>query len=137
MTRLTLLYDSRCALCRRLQAWIAGQPAWWPVTAIAAGSEQAKHKFPEMVETGALTVIASDGRYWRGDHAWLVVLFALKRYRGWAKRLAHPMLLPLARQGFAAVSEHRDSLGWWLGLRSREDTARYLRQQGVPGCDNT
>ncbi len=135
MTRLYLLYDGRCALCRRLQAWIAGQPAWWPVTPIAAGSALAREKFPG-IEAGELTVIASDGRYWRGDHAWLVVLFALKRYGGWAKHLAHPLLLPFSRQAFAALSENRVSLSWWLGRHAPEETAQLLRQQPVRGCDN-
>ena len=135
MTRLYLLYDGRCVLCRRLQAWIAGQPAWWPVTPIAAGSALAKQKFPG-IDAGELTVIASDGRYWRGDHAWLIALFALKRYRGWAKHLANPLLLPFARQAFATLSENRVSLSWWLGRREPEETAQFLRQQPVPGCDN-
>ncbi len=135
MTRLYILYDARCVLCRRLQAWIAGEPAWWPVTAIAAGTAQARQRFPGLDDPGELTVVANDGRYWRGDHAWLIVLFALKRYRAWARRLAHPLLLPLARQAFAALSENRHSIGWWLGLRSRQETARHLKQQAVPGCD--
>ena len=133
MNRLYLLYDSRCELCLRLRGWVLSQPAWWPVTPIRAGSPRALEMFPG-IEPGELTVVADDGRYWRGDHAWLIVLFALKRYRAWARRLAHPLLLPLARQAFAAVSENRESLGWWLRLTSREETARHLREQPVPGC---
>ncbi len=67
--------------------------------AVAAGSDQARQPFPELAESpGELTVVSSNGRYWRGDHAVLAVLFALKRYRAWAKRLSNPLLLPLARQ---------------------------------------
>jgi predicted DCC family thiol-disulfide oxidoreductase YuxK len=134
MTALYLLYDSRCALCVRLQAWVAEEPAWWPVTPIAAGSGEAERRFPGL-DGGELTVIAHDGRYWRGDHAWLIVLFAMKRYRDWARRLTHPLLLPFARQAFAAVSERRESLNWWLGLSTREETARQLSNVSVPGCD--
>jgi predicted DCC family thiol-disulfide oxidoreductase YuxK len=136
MTGLYVLYDSRCALCRRMRDWITGQPAWWPLYAVAAGSDQARRLFPTLVESPAeLTVISSDGRYWRGDRAWIVVLFALKRYRSWARRLANPLLLPLARQAFAAVSENRHAIGWWMGLGSSRETEQYLKQQAVPGCD--
>jgi predicted DCC family thiol-disulfide oxidoreductase YuxK len=134
MTRLYVLYDSRCALCRRIQAFLIGEPSWWPITTVPAGSALARQRFCGL-ETGELTVVAGDGRYWRGDHAWLIVLFALKRYRPWARRLAHPLLLPLARQAFAALSENRHAIGWWLGLNSPGLTADYLKQQPVPGCD--
>jgi predicted DCC family thiol-disulfide oxidoreductase YuxK len=135
-TRLYVLYDSRCVLCRRLKVWMTGEPAWWPLRAVAAGSDRARRLFPALETDGKeLIVVASDGRYWQGDHAWLIVLFALERYRGWAKRLSTPLLLPLARQAFAAVSESRDSLGWWMSLRTGRETADYLKQQAVPGCD--
>ena len=109
MIRLYVLYDARCALCRHLKAWLVGEPAWWPITTLAAGSRQLHEQFPSLVETGELTVVASDGRYWRGDHAWLIVLFALKRYRAWARRLAHPAVSiwaanqPAAPLGLAAT----------------------------------
>lgn len=136
MSGLYVLYDSRCALCRRMQDWSAGQPAWWPLHAVAAGSDEARRLFPTLVESaGELTVISSDGRFWQGDRAWIVVLFALKRYRAWARRLSNPLLLPLARQAFAAVSENRHAIGWWMGLGSSRETERYLKQQAVPGCD--
>ncbi len=136
MTGLYVLYDSRCVLCRRMRDWITGQPAWWPLYAVAVGSDEARRLFPSLVKpAGELTVISSDGRYWRGDHAWLVVLFTLKRYRAWAKRLSNPLLLPLARQAFAAVSENRGALGWWMRLGSSRETEQYLKQQPVQGCE--
>ena len=93
MTRLYLYYDSRCSLCRWLRDWVVKQLAWWPITPV-----------PAEADADELTVVASDGRYWRGDDAWLIVLFALKDYRDWAKRLANPVMLPLARQAFATLS---------------------------------
>lgn len=133
MSRLYVLYDSRCVLCRRIRDWIRGQQAYIPVVLLAAGSVEARRKFPS-VPPGELTVIASDGRLWKGDHAWVVVLFALKRYRAWARRLASPLLLPLARQAFAAVSEQRNALAWWMGIAGDAEVARHLRDVAVPGC---
>lgn len=107
MTRLFLLYDSRCSLCRALTSWVTRQAAWWPVVPVAAGSAEARERFPEL-EPGELTVVASDGRFWQGDHAWLMVLFALKEYRTWAMRLSTPAMLPMARAAFATLSGVRD-----------------------------
>jgi hypothetical protein len=42
-------------------------------------------------------------------------------YRDWAARLTHPLLMPLARQAFAALSKNRHTLSRWL---SEDDTAR-------------
>jgi predicted DCC family thiol-disulfide oxidoreductase YuxK len=133
MNRLYVLYDSRCVLCRRIRDWLREQPSHFPVVLLAGGSMEARQKFPS-VAPGELTVIAADGRLWKGDHAWVAVLFALKRYRAWARRLARPMLLPLARQAFAAVSEHRNGLGWWMGIAGEDEVARHLRDVAVPGC---
>jgi predicted DCC family thiol-disulfide oxidoreductase YuxK len=93
MTRLYVLYDSRCLLCRRIRDWLRGQPSYFPVVLLAGGSVQARRLFPS-VAAGELTVIAADGRLWKGDHAWAVVLFALKRYRAWVVRHLRDVAVP-------------------------------------------
>ncbi len=133
MDGLWVLYDSRCELCLRIRHWISVQEAWFPVRAVAAGSDEARRMFPGF-ETDDLFVVASDGRYWRGGHAWLMVLFAMKRYRWLAMRLASPALRPLARQAFAMVSENRRRISRFWELSPDEEIGRALRGQRVPGC---
>ena len=53
---------------------------------------------------------------WRGDSAWLIVLWALAEYRTWAYRFASPLLLPAARQAFVLLSRYRGALSCSLNL---------------------
>jgi predicted DCC family thiol-disulfide oxidoreductase YuxK len=103
---LTVIYDPRCGLCTRIKDWLARQPAYVALRLLAAGSIEALAQFPT-IPAGELAVVSDSGQVWRGDNAWIICLWALCEYRQWATRLASPMLRPLARQAFAAVSQHR------------------------------
>jgi hypothetical protein len=105
MTRLTVFYDARCGLCSAVRAWLDQQPQLVPLEcrpSTAGGDE--------------VVVQADTGEVWRGDAAWLVVLWALARYRHWSYRLASPGLMPVARRLFAAISGYRGQISCSLGL---------------------
>src|SRR5262249_19723265 len=113
MRRLFVLYDSDCGLCRQLAAWLSMQPAFVQVGPIPARSPWVARLFPSLVSSGApreLVVVNDSGEVWLGDHAWIMCLYALRHYRSWARKLAHPLLLPLARHAFAALSKHRAAI---------------------------
>jgi predicted DCC family thiol-disulfide oxidoreductase YuxK len=81
---LTVLYDERCPLCRRLRAWLARQPTLHPVTFVAAGSPEARRRFPDLDHartTRVLTLVASDGAVYEGERAWLVCGWALPAWQ--------------------------------------------------------
>jgi hypothetical protein len=105
MNSLTVYYDGRCGLCCATRDWIERQRPLVPVTCLPASEPGAE-----------LTVIADTGEIWEGDAAWIVVLWALRDYRGWARRLSTPSMLPLARATFAKLSQFRGSLSCSLGL---------------------
>jgi hypothetical protein len=52
-------------------------------------------------------------------------------YRDWASRLTHPLLMPLARQAFAALSRNRHFISNWL---SPETVADELRKVELEPC---
>jgi predicted DCC family thiol-disulfide oxidoreductase YuxK len=133
MQSLSVIYDPRCGLCTQLKDWIGRQPSYVRVLLFASGSDEARRLFPSLPE-GELAAISDSGEVWLGDGAWIMVLWALREYRGWARRLASPALLPLARQGFAAISRHKLGISRLLGLRSETDVKNYLRSQTVPPC---
>src|SRR5215208_5860067 len=86
-THLTVLYDARCDFCRSVRAWLEGQPKYVPLRFAAVGSERAQALFPALEHAatlGEITVVRSDGAVYRGERAYLMVLWALRRYRGWA-----------------------------------------------------
>src|SRR3954453_16403795 len=116
MQRLYILYDARCGLCSWARRWLARQPAFLDLTFIPAGSERSAHLFPGLTRPGEaeeLIVVSDDGAVYRDGGAWIMCLFALVEYREWALRLAHPLLLPLARQAFALLSKQRRQISRW------------------------
>jgi predicted DCC family thiol-disulfide oxidoreductase YuxK len=90
---LTVLYDERCDLCRRLRDWLSRQPTLNPVEFVAAGSPAARARWPELDPertTRILTVVASDGGVYEADRAWLLCAWALPKWRPVAEHVASP-----------------------------------------------
>jgi predicted DCC family thiol-disulfide oxidoreductase YuxK len=118
-TKLTVLYDERCALCRRARDWLLTQPCLVEVELVASGSAVAKERYGAVPWLGAELVAADqEGRVWVGPAAFLTCLWATVRYRPWAYRLSGPTLVPLAERFFMFISKRRDRWSAWLG---RED----------------
>lgn len=82
---LTVLYDERCPLCRRLKAWLAGEATLVPIHFVPAGGDVARRRYPELDHertTTVLTVITERGEVYEGERAWLVCGWALPRWQG-------------------------------------------------------
>jgi predicted DCC family thiol-disulfide oxidoreductase YuxK len=81
---LTVLYDERCPLCRRLKAWLGRQATLHPVAFVAADSAEARRRFPQLDHsrtTRVLTLVTSDGAVYEGERAWLVCGWALPAWQ--------------------------------------------------------
>ena len=89
MRSLTVLYDARCGLCSNARRWLEGQPQIVPLELLAADSAEARRRFPSLAETEPeeLVVVTDEGDVYRGSHAWIVCLWALRDYRELADRL--------------------------------------------------
>jgi predicted DCC family thiol-disulfide oxidoreductase YuxK len=116
---LTVLYDGQCAFCRRAQTWLEGQPKYVSMTFVAAGSEEARRRFPGLDPGSALselTVVGWRGEVYREAKAWIMCLWALKRYRSVALRFSTPERMPMARRFVAWISRNRfriaEAAGW-------------------------
>ena len=112
--RLTVLYDASCRLCVNARSWIEHQRRVVPIEFVAAGSATARREFPslDVNETlKELTVVSDRGHVYRGAKAWLVCLWALERYRGWAQTLSRPSVMPAARRFVTSVSRNRYRFG--------------------------
>ncbi|MEH0974015.1 DCC1-like thiol-disulfide oxidoreductase family protein [Micromonospora sp. CPCC 205546] len=107
----TVLYDAHCPLCRAARRWLASRAQLVPLEFVPAASAEARRRFPGLDHDATLrdlTVVADTGEVYAGDGAWLACLWALADHRDAAERLAHPRLLPLARQVVAAASAVRE-----------------------------
>lgn len=88
--RLTVLYDDRCPLCRRLKDWLAHQSTLTPFEFLAAASPEAFRRFPALDHcrtVRVLTVVASDGAVYEEERAWLVCAWALPAWQPLAEGL--------------------------------------------------
>ncbi|HEY3131896.1 MAG TPA: DCC1-like thiol-disulfide oxidoreductase family protein [Acidobacteriota bacterium] len=114
MRSLTVLYDSDCELCRRIRAWLEGQPAYVNLLFVPAGSDEARRRFPELDHAATLaelTIIGDNGAVYRNGKAFLICLWALRDYREWSLALASPELWPIARRFLVWMSNRRFQIG--------------------------
>jgi len=140
MTRLYVLYDPKCELCCRLKNWILVQRSWIAIAVLEQGSEKAKRMFPDLDHLATredLAVISDQGAVYLNDRAWIMVLYAMIDYRDWAARLTHPLLMPLARQAFAALSRNRYFISSMLSPDNTEALANELRKEELGACSIT
>jgi predicted DCC family thiol-disulfide oxidoreductase YuxK len=120
MKWLAVLYDDQCGMCSHLRRWLEKQPAFVALRLVPLHSPAAAASFPGIgrFDPGEkLVVVADDGRVWRGDSAWITVLWALHNGCELALKLASPALRPLARKIVTAVSNNRLRLSQWLHLK--------------------
>jgi predicted DCC family thiol-disulfide oxidoreductase YuxK len=137
MEKLYVLYDPKCELCQRLKDWLLIQRSWLGLCMVPAGSEKAKKMFPELQQiasTNDLAVVSDEGQVYLNNNAWIMALYALEEYRDWACRMAHPLLAPLARQAFAAISRNRYAISRWLSAGGPEEIANELRRVPLEPC---
>jgi predicted DCC family thiol-disulfide oxidoreductase YuxK len=114
METLTVLYDARCELCRRIRSWLEAQPTYVRLDFVAAGSDEARRRFPDLDHAAALeelTVVSDAGDVYAGAQGWLMCLWALRDYRAWALQFSTPALMPQARRFISWVSQNRWRFG--------------------------
>jgi predicted DCC family thiol-disulfide oxidoreductase YuxK len=120
MLSLTVLYDPECGLCRRAHAWLADQSKIVELNFVPCASEEARQRYPQLnhdLTRKDLTVVGDEnGAVFFGPKAWLMVLWALTRYRDWSYRLASPELLPTTKRVVSLISQNRYQIGRAAGL---------------------
>lgn len=110
--RLTVLYDENCRLCRRAHHWLTSEPTHIPLELIAAGSSAAISRYGDLGGAGReLVVVDDEGHAWIGPGAFLVAMWATRRWRAWSYRMSSRTLAPLAERFFRLVSAHRGRIG--------------------------
>ena len=119
MRALTVLYDPACGLCRRAHEWLREQPKIVELIFIPCKSEEARQRYPQLnheLTQKDLTVVSDEGAVYFGSKAWLMVLWALCRYREWAYRLSSPELLPTTKRVVSLISQNRYQIGRVVGV---------------------
>ena len=110
---LTVLYDDRCPLCRKLKAWLSEQATCIPVEFVAAASKEARRRYPALDHERTmtvLTVIDGLGGVYEGERAWLVCAWALPRFRAAAENFSGRMRRHAVRAAAKAIDGYRHRL---------------------------
>ena len=126
MRQLIVLFDSSCELCQRARRWLASEPAYVPLEFVAAQSAEARERFPTLDHSRTLeqlTVIADDRQVYRGERAWVMCLWALKRYRSNALFFSSTIGLAFAKDFVSLVSRNRHAASRWLRKLSKKKPA--------------
>jgi predicted DCC family thiol-disulfide oxidoreductase YuxK len=135
MRSLTVVYDAECGLCLRVASWLAAQPKWIGIRFLP--SRSLASFYPALAARRLqeeLIVVSDEGGVYLGNRAWIMCLYALQRYRGWALRLSRPALFPMARQAFAVLSSNRRRVSRWMGKLSEAELSARLKATSVPRC---
>jgi predicted DCC family thiol-disulfide oxidoreductase YuxK len=138
--RLYVLYDAQCGLCQRCRQWLARQPAFVELRFIPLQSPEVTCRFPGIERLNLreqLVVVSDEGAVYQGSHAWIMCLYALREYREWSQRLAHPALLPLARRICELISENRLSLSQWFTNANFDELSDALDAERSESCQST
>ena len=111
MRRLTLVSGPAWPLGTRVRGWIELQPKHVPIDFLAPGSAALLARFPGIAPApeDELVAVSDDGAVWRGDKAWVMTLWAMRRWRPWALKLAAPARLPHARRFVRGVADGRSA----------------------------
>jgi predicted DCC family thiol-disulfide oxidoreductase YuxK len=134
--KLTVLYDRSCGFCVECARWLASQSQLVRLELLGSATIAARARFPTLTSTPEeLIVVDDEGGVYRGTHAWIMCLWALREYRSAAEKLARPALLPLARAAFALISKSRKPLSRWLDLAAESDVARAVAAAPPAGCE--
>lgn len=126
ITELIVLYDAECTFCRGCAAWLSREPSYIPLRVIPRRSPEALALLGGSGDgDDDLVAVTRDGDVYRGDAAFIICLYALRRYRSLSLTLGLPSLRPLARKAFALLSRNRSILGLFTGqeLRSPDSCA--------------
>ncbi len=116
MKTLYVLYDGECGLCCRAVRKLMWEPSYLTLRFAPARAPGVAERFGAAMGDGSqLVVVADTGEVYRGTSAWIMVLYALRRYRPLAMRLATPGWRPLAARAIGVISRNRRGISEMLG----------------------
>lgn len=107
---LTILYDQRCPLCRRLKSWLGTQGTLVPIHFVPSGSPQARRRYPALNHERTmtvLTVVTTDGAVYEAERAWLACAWTLPRWQPMAEHLGSRPALLAVKVVARTVDRHR------------------------------
>ncbi len=107
-TRITVVYDETCELCRHARRWLEGQRTYVPLDFLPAGAARGMQRFADVPWLGEeLVVVADDGRVWVGPAAFITAMWTTRKFRAWSYRLSGDTFSTMARHFFHMLTTER------------------------------
>lgn len=134
---LEIHYDGRCAICCTFHEWLSRQPRAFPVRFLAYQSDESERVFPGVGSLDPdrdLIVRTDEGEVYRGEEAWVLCLLSCRDYQAWARRLASPKLLPLAKKMCSLIASNRLTLSKLFFKKKNEDLAKAIHKMPEQEC---
>lgn len=134
-TGLVVLYDAGCGMCEAFAGWLSREPTFVSLEFVPCGSPEARSRFPLLDHARTaeeITVVGDDGSIWTKDAAWIVAMWATRRHRPMAERLAQPAWRPMARAAAYAAAGIREAIGSSGGGGSIGACDEACRPSGAP-----
>lgn len=113
--RLTVIYDEQCELCRRCRHWLSVQPTHIELQFLACGDPRVTEIYQDLPYFRTELMVVTDiGQAWVGPEAFLMCLWATRRWRAMSFRLNGTAFAPLAERFFHALSDNRATVSGML-----------------------
>jgi len=128
---ITVYYDGHCGMCCSFQEWIYRQERLAPIRFIpyqSLGTEAAPPRIRGLDPGREMVVHTREDLLYQGAEAWVICLYALTEYRGWALRLSSPTLLPLAKKVCTHLATNRRRLSKIFFRKKDAEVARELHK---------
>lgn len=133
-------YDGRCGMCCTFHEWVYAQKRAYPVRFIAYQDPQAEEWFPgvnELEPEREMIVRTQDHKLYRGAEGWVLCLLSCEKYRGIARRIASPALLPFAEKTCHALAARRHKLSKIFFRKKDNEVAAELHRMPAEECVGT
>ncbi len=121
--QLVIMYDDQCPFCVRCMQWLRVQPVHVRLRFLPLHAEYTRRLYPELagpIQYLQFIVVDDTGGVYYNTDARIMCLWALKKYRGYARTLSRPALRPLADKVFQLISENRMTISALLRLKTPE-----------------
>ena len=136
--KIEVFYDGRCGMCCTFHEWVNRQSRAFRIDFIPYQDGEAEKVFPGLntLDPAREMIVRTDeGKIFRGAEAWVWCLYSCADYRGLAKRLCGPCLLPVAIRACRLLSANRHGLSKIFFRKKDREVRRSLHRMETPACE--
>jgi len=124
-----VLYDETCGFCCSCARWLREQDKLVSLTCLPRSGDVARRHFDGLPwERDELVVVDSSGGVYRGSDAFVMALWALQGFRGWAQQAAKEPMRSRARSLFHWFSSRRHDVSRTLGFQAEAQVINTLER---------